>query len=214
MMIGFRGTQTLLDIVMDAAFNPLQSRSFSHVAPSVRVQGGIMALIESYFAKHEDYILKEIGSPQKIEELIFTGHSLGGGLAQVFHVCIAGELQKKDSKWFQLKDKLKLRTIAFAAPMTTLDIDGGKDKASKDFLKSVGRNTCNVVFSQDLVPHGYGSLTFCIEILKAIIPEVVDNLPIPGFLSFVGGLTKKALDLGKDLLETNAELLGLMAKYR
>lgn len=213
MMIGFRGTQTLMDTIMDAAFSPLKSRSFSHIAPSVHVQGGFNALVEGYLGKYEDYILTEIEN-RKIEELIFTGHSLGGAISQVFHVCIAGELQKKDSKWFELKDKLKLRTITIAAPMSILDIDGGKDQASKDFLKSVGRNTCNIVYGQDIVPHGYGSLTFAIAVLKAAIPEVIDDLQLPGIIKFLGGLTQKALDFGEDFLISNKELLCLMAKYR
>jgi hypothetical protein len=146
MIIGWRGSQTLMDWVLDFAFAPMASRSWMHTAPTVRAQGGYCALVENYLSRHEDTILHEI-EKHEITELLLTGHSLAGGVAQVAHFFLEGERSAPDSKWPNHKT-LKIRCIAFSAPMTTVNVDLS-NQASSTFLDSVRPNVVNIVYQSD-----------------------------------------------------------------
>ena len=146
MIIGWRGSQTLMDWIMDFAFAPMASRSWVHMAPSIRAQGGYCALVESYMCKHESTILKEVKT-RGIQEILLTGHSLAGGLAQVAHCFLEGERLAVSSPWKCL-DQVNIRCISFSAPMTTVNLNR-KDKGSAKFLKKVGSNASNIIFESD-----------------------------------------------------------------
>jgi hypothetical protein len=157
LVIGFRGSSTLMDWILDFAFAPVANRTLMDKAPKVRTPAGFSALVENYLAKHEKTILdqlKTIISKDGEAELIFTGHSLAGGLAQVFHLFIEGQLQTEESKWSKLKTNLTVRTIAFSAPMTTLNLDDrnikkDKDGKSTEFVEKVAKTMSNIIYKHD-----------------------------------------------------------------
>jgi hypothetical protein len=119
---------------------------------------------------HEKTILREITS--SVKEVILTGHSLAGGLAQVAQLAIQGQLQKEGSAWCKLKGEVTVRSIAFAAPMTIL-CESTLDNAevANDFLKSIAETSCNIVYGCDVVPHGPGDLEY---LNKAWRPSLTD----------------------------------------
>jgi cytochrome oxidase Cu insertion factor (SCO1/SenC/PrrC family) len=150
MIIGWRGSSTLMDWVMDFAFAPMASRSWMHTAPCVRAQGGYCALVENYMGKHESFILSQIQS-RGIKELLLTGHSLAGGVAQVAHCFIEGERLSPRSPWnacTRAMKSLAVRCISFSAPMTTVNLCRN-DKASTKFLQNVGNNMANIIYESD-----------------------------------------------------------------
>ena len=141
-----------MDIVMDGSFAPLASRAWQHTAPFVRAQGGILALVENYMSLYEKEIQEEIAK-RGIENVVLTGHSLGGGIAQVAHLYLQGECEKQHSDWQAVasKSSLKIHTVAFAAPMTTVNLKRD-DGASARFIDQVGQSMCCFVYEMDVVP--------------------------------------------------------------
>ena len=65
----------------------------------------------------------------KVKQVVFTGHSLGGGLAQVAHLYAL-------AKWTEMHplgvQKVTFRTLTFSAPMTFFRSDGEIDEMEKD----------------------------------------------------------------------------------
>jgi hypothetical protein len=225
---GTRGTANPMDIVFDANFAPLASSAWVGVAPHVRAQGGILALVENYMCLYKEVLATEVKS-RGIKNLILTGHSLGGGIAQVCHLYLQGErLQQHSSKssnsnsslsegeslWSQ---SLNIHTVAFAAPMTTVNLKRS-DKACQQFLQSCESGTnstmCNVIYSMDVVPRGYACIHYINEVLKGAIPELCNDLPVPGFLKWAFGAKSKMQEMVESIIEGNKDLISIMVLYR
>lgn len=216
---GTRGTANPMDIVFDANFAPLASSSWISVAPHVRCQGGILALVENYMCLYEDILANEVKS-REIKDLILTGHSLGGGIAQVCHLYLQGKRlqhegeQNHKSSWSQ---SLNMHTVAFAAPMTTVNLKR-TDKVCKQFLQACenGANStmCNIIYSMDVVPRGYACIHYINEVLKGAIPELCDDIPVPSFVKWAFGAKSKLQELVDSVIKGNKDLISVMVLYR
>ena len=93
MILGWRGSQTVMDWDRNLGFHASSSFRWKNVAKTVKVHGSYLSLVEDCLIEHEDFILKEIKT-RGITELIFTGHSLGGGVAQVAHLWFEGSMNQ------------------------------------------------------------------------------------------------------------------------
>lgn len=232
---GTRGTANPMDIVFDANFAPLASSAWVGVAPHVRAQGGILALVENYMCLYKEVLATEVKS-RGIKNLILTGHSLGGGIAQVCHLYLQGErLQQHSSSkshnhnssslsvegegegsglWSQ---SLNIHTVAFAAPMTTVNLDR-RDKVCQQFLQTCESGTnstmCNIIYSMDVVPRGYACIHYINQVLKGAIPELCNDLPVPGFLKWAFGAKSKMQEMVESIIEGNKDLISIMVLYR
>ena len=72
LMLAWRGSVTLMDWIRDFSFYVASSYSVA-----VKVHGGFLTMIESTMSVHEDKLL-EIVKEYGIQEILVTGHSLGG----------------------------------------------------------------------------------------------------------------------------------------
>lgn len=116
---------------------------------------------------HEDDIFSQI-KQDGITELVFTGHSLGGGIAQVSHL-----LAKAQSKY----NELSLKTVAFAAPMAIMKVgEDGSNETSEALLKDVGSDSINFVFSFDAVPRGYNNVLYTRKVLYHVIKDFASGI--------------------------------------
>ena len=204
-----------VDVAMDGPFASMaSSKAWQHTAPYVRAQGGMLALVENYMSLYEKEIQEEIAK-RGIENVVLTGHSLGGGIAQVAHLYLQGECEKAHSDWQAVasKSSLKIHTVAFAAPMTTVNLKRD-DGASARFIDQVGQSMCCFVYEMDVVPRGYGCIHFVNEVLKSAIPELVSDIPVPGVLKWAFGAKSKIQDAMESMIEGNKELIGVMVLYR
>jgi len=176
MILGWRGSKNPMDYIVDAAFVPLASRSWIKKAPCVRAQGAMLAIVENHMCIHEDFILGEI-QRNRIDEIVLTGHSLGGGIAQVAHMYIKGEVMTKGSNWnVKATESIMIRTVAFSAPMTTCLLDRTHE-ASRLFINEVGSTMCNIVYKQDIIPRGYGHLDYAMDVLNdAVVPVIYQKV--------------------------------------
>mmetsp|Transcript_11643 Transcript_11643/g.32809 ORF Transcript_11643/g.32809 Transcript_11643/m.32809 type:complete len:462 (-) Transcript_11643:967-2352(-) len=204
-----------VDVAMDGPFASMaSSKAWQHTAPYVRAQGGMLALVENYMSLYEKEIQEEIAK-RGIENVVLTGHSLGGGIAQVAHLYLQGECEKAHSDWQAVasKSSLKIHTVAFAAPMTTVNLKRD-DGASARFIDQVGQSMCCFVYEMNAVPQEYDSVHFVNEVLKSAIPELVSDIPVPGVLKWAFGAKSKIQDAMESMIEGNKELIGVMVLYR
>lgn len=214
MICGWRGSSTLMDWVVDFAFAPVASSRWIKSAKSVRCQGGYCALVENELSLHEDFLMDEI-KKRGIKDLIFTGHSLAGGVAQVAHLFVEGSRANPRSPWSEstLKD-LNVRTIAFSAPMTTVNLDRKHDPESVRFVNHVGSTMCNVIYESDPVPRGYAHLDFIHRIVRNALPQVVKGLKIPRTVKWAFGVQGRIQDAITDGIEGNQELFRVAESFR
>jgi hypothetical protein len=188
LILAWRGSKTIMDWVSDVTYAPVTSSRWNRVAAQVRAHAAYASLIESDLATHEAWILDQV-QQRKIKTLILTGHSLAGGLAQVAQLAIEGQLQAPGSLWYPLRKALEVRSVAFAAPMTIL-LDTSQasqfDTKTRVFLEGVASRSCNIVYGPDIVPHGSGDLKYVLDVVTALIPEVVSGLPYSWVLKMFG----------------------------
>lgn len=181
LILCWRGSTTLRDVLASAVFGskvPWQNKG-------LRVQGVYFDYIEGYFKNHAQDVINYIdgnyskepnrtatdGTP--ITKIILTGHSLGGGLAQVAHLFMT----VPDN--YDLAEKVKgvdLRTVAFSAPMTI--IDNQDDEATTTFIKAIEPNMRNLFFNADIVPRIYGNLKFVSDCAEAFVKEQQLSEPV------------------------------------
>jgi len=155
MILGWRGSTTTMDWMSDLDESPVVSSRWADQAEGVRVFGSYLSLVDSDLTIHGKKLVDRI-KQGGIDEVIFTGHSLGGGLAQVAHLFVEGcRSQDNDFPWSTLSKDFSIRTLAFEAPTTTL-LDLGEDEeknnSSKAFLEKFKDNVVCTVFSSDVVP--------------------------------------------------------------
>jgi len=176
MIIGFRGSASLLDWIRDVNIQPSTSFRWSKVGKVVKVHSGMSSYIDNFMVDNEQLILNTI-KERNITELILTGHSLGGGIAQCGHLWLVGSMNEEYhtpnsyKQWEALNGKLTVRTVAFEAPQTTVFLqhglnndvvaaaEDGYDVATKgtEFILKCGATMCTTCFAMDVVPHLLGS---------------------------------------------------------
>jgi len=148
--------------------------------------------IRSYVAgeypkkKGENLGLNNRGDP--IKNIILTGHSLGGGLAQVAHLFITAPVDDKDSEWYGFAKKdVNIQTVAFAAPMTTV-LEKPSNKTTEFLAEYVTGQMRNFVYQLDVVPRAYANVTYIRDMLKAFGKET--GIKIPGLKRFLNNIAE------------------------
>ena len=170
LILAWRGSSTLMDWMSDFGAAPVSSSRWSEVSSAVKAHSGFTSLVESELAAHEGFLLKEIRN-REIDTLLLTGHSLAGGMAQVAHLMIEGQLATKGSPWNLLTKPLKVKSISFAAPMTTLVTTANTemDKLTRDFLTKIAEHSCNLVYGADIVPHCPGDIDYSVRAVTEVV---------------------------------------------
>ena len=64
----------------------------------------------------------------KVERAFFIGHSLGGGIANVAHLVVRGQLKKAGSPWAKLDGKVTWLACTFAALQTIVRLYPSMEK--------------------------------------------------------------------------------------
>mmetsp|Transcript_8116 Transcript_8116/g.17559 ORF Transcript_8116/g.17559 Transcript_8116/m.17559 type:complete len:427 (+) Transcript_8116:139-1419(+) len=201
MVLVWRGSMTKVDWVLDMAVAPVASSRWKNAAKNLRGHAGYTALVESDLALHEDYLIAEI-QKRGISQVILTGHSLAGAMAQISQVAIQGQLSQEGSPWNCLQDKqLMIRSIQFGAPMTCMLLDED-DKGSSDFWSKVSATSCNLVFASDMLPRAPGNFRYVDDAIRtALVPFVKDafkDVPIMSMLDLFPSAYQKLVDLYQD----------------
>jgi len=222
MIIGWRGSTTAMDWDRDFGFYISSSFRWQNVAKVVKVQGAYISMIDEFMATNEELILQTI-KEKNITEIILTGHSLAGGVAQVGHLWIEGSMNSDYRPtttsypgWEELYGKVIVRTIAFEAPMTTVYLKSPTNdllnQKGIEFIQKCGANMCTTCYQMDVVPHCYGEMNWAFDLINNIMEADEQNpdngLLEKGFLHLVDHHLNKFIDTDTGIL-TN----GFMAPY-
>jgi len=192
MILAWRGTNTngsktntVFDVISDFAIGPTMCHLLDKASSGIRMQNAMHSFASLELEVHGDKIVSLIND-KNIKEIVFTGHSLGGGIAQCAHPILQAQLDglnesSSAKKWKELKNAktLKLRTLVFSAVQSVLgkglalDPNGNNivNKESDDLLDKIGKNTVNLVYGKDIVPRGYSHTKYIKEIVDKLVEE-------------------------------------------
>jgi len=91
MIMVWRGTNRkgsmvncVLDVVSDLAIGPVVCSELGAARRGIRVHNAWSSFAASDLDTHKDFILQEI-KDKEIDQVVFTGHSMGGGIASIAH---------------------------------------------------------------------------------------------------------------------------------
>ena len=87
LILAWRGSITLMDWVRDVDFSYSASSRWSKISKVVKVHGGILSSVENTLVEYEEYLLQLI-EDRKINQIITTGHSLGGKSPLVLFITV------------------------------------------------------------------------------------------------------------------------------
>ena len=127
-------------------------------------------------------------------------------------------MEDEDSPWYkELKGRVNVRSVAFCAPMTTVLLDNANaSDETIEFLVKLWCNSCNMIYSNDIVPRAYGYTDF----LKAFAEDASGGLVDK---THVFWLVKAYLKISKipekvihafEGEESTKDLLGVYSQYR
>jgi len=88
MMVGWRGSHELSDFLTDAVLAPVACNLLGKAASGIRVQAMMASLAGSDLELHGSTMVNYIKEHHGIKQIVFTGHSLGGGIATVAHLFV------------------------------------------------------------------------------------------------------------------------------
>lgn len=166
MILGWRGTGSLIDGINDMSVSPQSSFAWRKHAKSIKVQGGYTSIVQNDLVTHERSIIEE-ARKRNIKEIITTGQSLGGSAAQVAHLILRAQIQDETSPWVDLKG-INVRSVAFCGLMSTVLLDNASSETA-DFVDELAANSCNMIFSNDIAPRAYGYVSYIEDFIENVI---------------------------------------------
>ena len=154
---------------------------------------------------HEDAIVVLV-EKHKVERAFFTGHSLGGGVANVAHLVVRAQLKKAGSPWHKLDGEVDCLGCTFASPPTIVRLYEEKNMPPPPLIVDLDDSSYNLVYGCDIVPRP-GMLAYVGNLLEIVVPQITDeDLPkLPFFKNWVrlvkletvaGGAVKKLKTTG------------------
>ena len=161
----------------------LAATRWSSETKHIRAHGAYVNLVEDTFARHEDAIVA-LARLHKVKRVFFTGQSLGGGLANVAHLCVRGQLKKAGSPWAELNGKVAWLAYTFAAPQTIVRKYAPEN--TPRLMADLDDSSYNVVYGCDAVPRYPGMLTYLGAVVELVVPDIVnEKLILPKQNSYV-----------------------------
>jgi len=121
-----------------------------------------------------------------VSRAFFTGHSLGGGIANVAHLVVRAQLKKTGSPWAELDGTVNWLACTFAAPQTIVrKYDPSLPPPS--IVHDLDASAYNIVYGCDPVPRP-GMLAYVGNFLEIVFPMIIGE--------DIEGIVKKHPKLG------------------
>jgi len=173
LFVVWKGTSDTWDVLQDMnAFAQQSHPPLGHWCHS-----GMLNMVMRDFSSHLERV-SQIGQDYsaQIDHVVFTGHSLGGGIAAVAMAEI--KLSTRIQGSWKLPSALaehKLCAVTFAAPMV---FHAGPHQAAQNYVEDlVKAHHLNFVYGNDIVPR-LPSLAFMLNTHKATLAQLTaDQLP-------------------------------------
>ena len=173
--------------VLNLTSPSLAASRWSGVTDKVCAHGAYVNLVEDTFARYEVDIVDLI-QDHKVKRVFHTGHSLGGGIANIAHLVVRGQLKKAGSPWAKLVDQVTWLACTFASPQTIVrkyDPETMSDEATKTLVFELDTSSYNFVYGCDAVPRILGMLKYLGGLLETVVPKIADD----GLNNVVNGLS-------------------------
>eukprot|EP00555_Chaetoceros_dichaeta_P006342 CAMPEP_0198258992 /NCGR_PEP_ID=MMETSP1447-20131203/8278_1 /TAXON_ID=420782 /ORGANISM="Chaetoceros dichaeta, Strain CCMP1751" /LENGTH=488 /DNA_ID=CAMNT_0043946265 /DNA_START=246 /DNA_END=1712 /DNA_ORIENTATION=- len=181
LILSWRGTGSYMDCVRDVSIYLGSSSCWKNVAKVVKVHAGSLAAVENSLVAHEAELLKIIDD-YEIKEILVTGHSLAGGIAQVALLWFQGTMDitidPTPNKWKELATNgLTVKCMSFQGLSTTVYAESDDQELNQkgiDFINKCGANMCTTAFSLDPVPMVPGHFsTFGMDFIEDVLATLV-----------------------------------------
>jgi len=200
MILGWRGTRTTLDKLNDVAASPQSSVAWRKHAKTIKAQGSFTSIVQNDIVTHETEIIEE-AKKRGIKEIVTTGQSLGGGAAQIAHLILRAQIQDENSPWAELKG-INVRSVAFCGPMSTVLLDNASPETDL-FVGELIENSCNMIYSNDVIPRTYGYLSFVEDYVDDVVESgaLTQMLPLPSIVKRIIEMRGRVEDGLGDLVD-------------
>ena len=150
----------------------LAASRWSGVTKQINAHGMYVSLVENTFSRHEHEIVA-LALKHKVTRAFITGHSLGGGVANVAHLFVrAGQLKKAGSPWAELAGKVTWLACTFASPQTIVRLY--EPEKPPPLMAELDASSYNVVYGVDAVPRLWSMLTYLGAIVEIALPEFLE----------------------------------------
>ena len=144
-------------------------------------------MVENTFSLHEDAMVDLI-TQHNVKRVCFTGHSLGGGVANVAHLVVRAQLKKAGSPWHKLDGEVDCLGCTFASPPTIVRLYEERNIPPPPLIVDLDASSSNLVYGCDIVPR-VGMLAYVGNFLEIAVPEIIDE-DIPWLLKVIVTLKK------------------------
>ena len=150
----------------------LAASRWSSETKQINAHGMYVSLVENTFSRHEPEIVA-LALKHKVKRAFLTGHSLGGGLANVAHLFVrAGQLKKAGSPWAELAGKVTWLACTFASLQTIVRLY--EPEKPPPLMAELDASSYNVVYGVDAVPRLWSMLTYLGAIVEIALPEFLE----------------------------------------
>ena len=173
LILAWRGSTTQKDwFNFNFKFHP---DPWSHESENILAHGAYINVVKSTLGRFESDIIGLI-ERHNVGRVYFTGHSLGGGVANVAHLVVRARLMEKGSPWARNVQGKGLICLAytFAAPQTIVRLYD----EPPDLIRELDAWSYNVVYGCDLVPRAPGMLKFLGNIFGIISSKEIASNPL------------------------------------
>jgi hypothetical protein len=204
MYIAWRGTKTLMDMITDSGCTPTVGPLWQELCPEIKVHTGMYGMMQKYFYEQLAE-MQAVVTKHRVRRVIFTGHSLGGGLAQIALLSVLGQRHakfggfaptkpEKTREMYKVFRPVEFSSVVFAAPMAFhLPAPGIKLQfATQQALKFLQQQSVNFVFDDDIVPRFPAHVDFWKEACVLIAADKVSTAASAWY-------TQTGMDAVKDL---------------
>ncbi|CAE7740685.1 unnamed protein product, partial [Symbiodinium sp. CCMP2456] len=164
-VVAWRGSKTLVELGTDAGFSPSLCHLWFDLTDQIQAHGAMMAVIEHDFLVFRKRLAARL-SALEVGRLVFSGHSLGAGLAQIAHLALLGE---QHAGRFS---NLVVQSVAFASPMVFF-VAADITEATQSVLQELFDSSVNYILHNDATPRMPGLPEFWVPALKEAAKAMV-----------------------------------------
>lgn len=179
LFLAWKGTADMMDAVKDLCAVPVRTSLWSAAFPSIRAHTGIVSTLDDRFVSSFGGIVQLL-EDFSIERVVFTGHSLGGGLAQLALMAVYGQQALGYPLWATVRnnvatilERVVFSAQAFASPMVFSYSENALNEEESSVAKRFRENCRVFVYGSDLIPRCPGNVDYFMKAAREVAKSLV-----------------------------------------